>query len=56
VGRNNSEAKGMKDEAEVITARGTRYRYISTTHGVKVGWHGNVSVIDLEIIHTDGSS
>jgi hypothetical protein len=52
VGRVASEKKAMTDEAEVITARGTRYRYVSTTHGVNVGGN-NVTVIDMEIVKAD---
>ena len=54
VGRNSHEYEAMKDEAEVIAARGTRFNYVSTTHGVSIGGK-TMTVIELEITKPDGT-
>jgi hypothetical protein len=55
IGRRTTEQGGMQDEAEVITARGTRFKYISTTRNVDMGSYENVDIIEVEIIKDNGS-
>jgi hypothetical protein len=55
IGREHTEAEAMKDEAEVITARGTRFKYISTTRDVN--FEGTkYDVIELEIVNEKGGA
>jgi hypothetical protein len=57
ISRRNDEAWAMRDEAEVIAARGTRYKYISTTRNVKVGdWDASVDIIEIEIVTDKGGN
>jgi hypothetical protein len=54
---NESIAESLNDgEAEAITARGTRFKYISTTKaGAKI--HGQMhDVIELEVVHNNGKA
>jgi hypothetical protein len=55
VSRRSTESESMRDEAEVITARGTKFRYVSHTYGVKVGKGGQATVVELEIVRADGT-
>ena len=55
VSRRYSQEESMKDEAEVITMRGTRFKYISTTKNLDV--HGTkVDVIEVEIVDEHGGN
>lgn len=53
VGRWGSAYEGMNDEAEVIIARGTRYRYVSTTRNVDFNG-SNVDIIEIEVVNHEG--
>jgi len=55
VSRRYSQEESMKDEAEVITMRGTRFKYISTTKNLDV--HGTkIDVIEVEIVDEHGGN
>jgi ADP-ribosyltransferase exoenzyme len=53
ISRRETEAAAMNDEAEVITARGTRFKYISTTRDVQMEY-SKVDIIEVEIVAHDG--
>ena len=55
IGRNYTEQEGLEDEAEVIVARGTRYKYISTSRSVIVAGQ-TVDVIEIEIVTNVGGN
>jgi hypothetical protein len=56
ISRRYSEAEAMKDEAEVIAARGTRFKYISTTENVTIGGYTKIDVIEVEIVQDNGAN
>jgi hypothetical protein len=55
VGRKYSQDLAMEDEAEVITARGTRFKYISTTRDVDF-YGAKYDIIELEIVNHAGGN
>jgi hypothetical protein len=55
VGRKHSAGLAMEDEAEVITARGTRFKYISTTRDVDF-YGAKYDIIELEIVNHAGGN
>lgn len=55
IGRRPTTDKALKDEAEVIIARGTRYKYISTTRGAIVGG-AKYDIIEVEVVQDTGGN
>jgi len=56
ISRRYSVESAMADEAEVITARGTRFKYVSTTENMSVGGYSKIDVIDVEIVTNAGGN
>jgi hypothetical protein len=58
ISRKSSMASAMADEAEIITARGTRYKYISTTENIAISnsYGGTkIDIIEVEIVDQTGA-
>ena len=56
ISRRYTETEAMADEAEVIAARGTRFKYVSTTENMTVGGYSKIDVIDVEIVTNAGGN
>jgi ADP-ribose pyrophosphatase YjhB (NUDIX family) len=54
VGREGDVREGLLDEAEIVLARGTRYKYV-TTHTNQTVAGENVNVIELTVVSNNGA-